>query len=155
MRYVLLIAALIGLSACATTPETRTVITAVSVQTPGVVIPTLAPLVLLPVNLDAPRNMKTKVANPDYADCMTTPPESMDVATANRCLLNPIDYAQSNLYRGFDRASFKNYQINQVRVDARIKTLESLISSHNEKVLVDNERIRQENAAQPKPTPSP
>lgn len=62
---------------------------------------TVPQLILLPVNLDAPRDKNGNVT------------------------------LDSNLYRGFDRASFDNMRVNSARVDQYIKTLLTLIDQRN------------------------
>jgi len=62
---------------------------------------TVPKLVLLPVNLDAPRDANGNVT------------------------------LDSNLYRGFDRASFDNFRVNAARIDQYIRTLLTLIDQRN------------------------
>lgn len=86
------------LAGCAGHDKVAPVVYIVPTQDPEITVPQL---ILLPVNLDAPRDQDGKVT------------------------LN------SNLYRGFDRASYDNFRVNTARVDQYIRTLLILIEQRN------------------------
>jgi hypothetical protein len=132
---------MISLSACHG-DSPREILTPVIVpkQRAEYVVPKLT---LLPVNIDAPRDMTKLVLKPDAnAECSALNANTDDAALRKRCLHNPIKYDGSNLYRGYTRDDWDNFRINETRKDEYIKTLLRVVNDINSRIANDNEEAK-------------
>lgn len=128
-----------------TTPEVRerVVVTPTAVAEVRMVeIIKPADVVLIPVTWDAPRSTTPVIA--DKPECKITP-------VPLSCISYPIDYANSNLYRGMDKSNYLNYRVNQVRIDGYVRTLNMLIDDYNKRAAEYNAKLDAKNAAPPTP----
>jgi len=114
-------------------------------------------LSLIPVIIDAPRDLDKITVKADRAECINVTNDTKDEKLKARCLEHPIDFSKSNLYRGYDRANWDNQRINTARTDEYIKALLSIINQMNSSIRKDNEEaqkkleeIRSSNTATPK-----
>lgn len=141
-RFAFIALAALFLTACANTPKEKIVPAIVVVPSQKIEYPKPA-LSLLPVKIDAPRDINVWVVKSDAnAECAGVTETNSNAALKLRCLEHPIDYSKSNLYRGYDRATWDNVRINEARKDAHIKALTAIIDQINATIKTDNEEAK-------------
>lgn len=138
MRYAFIALLMLGVAACSSAPKEKIVPTVVVVPSQKIEYPKPT-LSLLPVKIDAPRDMSVWVIKPGAnAECSGVTGDHPNAALKARCLEHPIVYEGENLYRGYDRNNWDNVRINDARKDAHIKALTAIIDQINETIRTDN-----------------